>query len=222
MMTTPDFEKAAIKATETLIKFGVSTAPVFPVPILKRMPGVLVLSFSEISNMVDIDHSHIKKLFGLDNQDAVTSIKVDDGKLQYLVAYNQLLPFAMIQRSLARELGHIVLEHDGSLPEDVRVMEAKAFSKHLLCPRALIHAIEDLGTKLTVEAVGCITGCYGRCQEFIRTYLPGTHVPAELNRKVKEQFADYIQNFVDYQSILVRKDKSPLVDLGAYMEGYVE
>lgn len=219
---TPDFEKAAIKATETLIKFGVSTAPVEPMPIFKRIPGVLVLSFSEISNMVDIDRKRIKKLFGLENQDAVTSIKVDDGKLQYLVAYNQLLPFAMIQRSLARELGHIILEHDGSLPEDVRVMEAKAFSKHLLCPRALIHAIEESGTKLTVEALGCITGCYGRCQEFIREHLPETHVPAELNRQVKAQFADYIQNFVDYQSILVKKDKSPLADLGAYMEGYEE
>ena len=219
---TPDFEKAAIMATETLIKYGVSTAPVEPMPIFKRIPGVLVLSFSEISNMVDIDRKRIKILFGLENQDAVTSIKVDDGKLQYLVAYNQLLPFAMIQRSLARELGHIILEHDGSQPEDVRVMEAKAFSKHLLCPRALISAIEESGAHLTVEAFGCITGCYGRCQDFIRNNLPGTHVPAELNRKVKAQFADYIQNFVDYQSILVKRDKSQLVDLGAYMDGYEE
>ena len=220
-MKTPNFEKAAIKATEILIKYGVSTAPVFPVPILKRMPGVLVLSFSEISNWIDIEREHLTTLFGLENQDAVTSVRINDGKLQYLIAYNQLLPFNMIQRALARELGHIVLEHDGSLPEDVRSMEAKAFSKHLLCPRPLIKAIQASGSRLTVEAVGCITGCYGRCQNFIRK-LPGVHVPAEMNRKVKEQFNDYVQNFISYQSILVKRDTSPEADFGTYMDGYEE
>lgn len=218
---SPDFQKAATKATETLIKYNVTTAPIFPLQILKQIPGVLVLSFSEICNMIDIEHKHMATLFGLENQDAVTSIKIDDGKRKYIVAYNQLLPFNMLQRSLARELGHIVLGHDGSLPEDVRIMEAKCFSKHLLCPRALIHAIEESGSKLTVEAVGCITGCYGRCQKFMRD-LPETHVPAELNRKVKEQFADYVQNFISYQHILVKKDTSPIADLGTYMDGYEE
>lgn len=218
---TPDYEKAALKATELIIKFGISTAPVFPLPILKRLPGTLVLSFAEISNRIDIERKKLVTMFGLDNQDAVTSVRVDDGNLHYIVAYNQLLPFNMLQRSLARELGHIILEHDDSIPEDVRVMEAKAFSKHLLCPRALIHAIHESGDQLTVEAVGCITGCYGRCQAFIRK-LPGTHVPAEMNRKVKELFAPYVENFLNYQSILVQKDVSPLADFGEYMTGYEE
>lgn len=220
-MMTPDYEKAAIKATEILIKYGVSTAPVFPMPILKRTPGTLVLSFSEISNLIDVERKKLVTLFGLENQDAVTSVRVDEGQLHYLVAYNQQLPFQMVQRSLARELGHIVLEHDDSLPEDVRVLEAKCFSKHLLCPRALIHAIQETGAQLTVEAVGCITGCYGRCQSLIRK-LPGVHVPAEMNRKVKEQFADYVDNFLSYQSILVQRDSSPLADFGQYMDGYEE
>lgn len=218
---TPDFQKAAIKATEILIKYGISTAPVSPIQILEKMPGVLVLSFSEISNWINIERNHLITLFGLENQDAVTSVRIDNGKLQYLVAYNQLLPVSMIQRSLARELGHIILEHDGSLPEDVRSMEAKCFSKHLLCPRPLIHSVEESGLKLTVEAVGCITGCYDRCQKFIRN-LPGVHVPAEMNRQVKKQFDKYVQNFIGYQSILIEKDTSPLADLGSYMEGYEE
>lgn len=221
MRTTPDYERAAIKATEILIKYKVNTAPIFVMPILKQMPGTLVLDFSEISNLINIDRRKLVTMFGLENQDAVTSVRVNDGKLQYIVAYNQQLPFIMLQRSLARELGHIVLEHDGSLPEDVRIMEAKAFSKHLLCPRALIHAVQEAGDRLSVEAVGCITGCYGRCLRFIRT-LPGVHVPAEMNRQVKEQFADYIENFTSYQSILVKRDQSPLADFGNYMDGYEE
>ena len=217
----PNYEKAAIKATETLIKYGISTAPVSPLPIFKQIPGVLVLSFSEISKRINIEHDHLATLFGLENQDAVTSIQIDNGKLNYIVAYNQLLPVNMIQRSLARELGHIILQHDGSLPEEVRTAEAKCFSKHLLCPRALIKAIQESGIKLTVEAVGCITGCYGRCQNVIRT-LPGVHVPAELNRAVKAQFENYVQNFINYQSILIEKDTSPIADFGAFMDGYEE
>ena len=218
---TPDFEKAAVKATELLIQYGISTAPILPLSILKQMSGVLVLSFSEISNMIDLDGKNITTLFGLDNQDAVTSVRLHNGKLHYLIGYNQLLPLNILQRSLARELGHIVLGHDGSKPEDVRVMEAKAFSKHLLCPRALIHEIQENGFPLTIESFGCITGCYGRCQNFIRK-LPGTHVPAELNRKVKAQFADYTQNWISYQQILVKKDSSPFADFGTYMDGYEE
>ena len=217
----PDFQKAAIKATETLIKYGVHSAPVDPLPILKQIPGVLVLSFSEISNEIDIKRNNLVTIFGLENQDAVTSVQIDNGSLRYIVAYNQQLSLYILQRSLARELGHIILEHNESIPEDVRVMEAKCFSKHLLCPRALIHAIQEKGASLTVEAVGCITGCYGRCQALIRK-LPGVNVPAELNRKVHEQFSDYIDNFLRYQSFLVQKDSSPLAEFGDYMTGYEE
>ena len=218
---TPDFEKAALLATETLIKYNIGAAPVFPLQILKRMPGVLVLSFSELSTRIDIERKKLVTMFGLENQDAVTSIQIEDGKLRYLVAYNQLLPFNMLQRALAQELGHILLGHNESVPEEIRVMEAKCFTKHLLCPRAMIHAIHESGKPLTVEAFGSITGCYGRCQSMIRQ-LPGIHIPVELNRKIKELFAAYVDNFISYQSFLVQKDTSPLADLGTYMDFYEE
>ena len=44
---TPDYQKAAIKATETLIQYQIGTAPIDPLPILKKTPGVIVLSFEE-------------------------------------------------------------------------------------------------------------------------------------------------------------------------------
>ena len=218
---TPNYEAAAIKATETLIKYGISTAPIIPLPIFKRTPGVLVLSFAEMSGKIGIERKNLVTMFGLENQDAVTSVEIEDGKLKYLVAYNQRLPFYMLQRALARELGHIVLGHDGSLPEEVRTAEAQCFAVHFLCPRALIHALQENGTRLTVEAVGSVTGCYERCMNIVRK-LPGVNVPAELNRKVKEQFSDYLSNFSDFQSILVEQDQSPQADFGTYMDGYKE
>ena len=217
---TPNYDKAATLAAETLIKHGIGSAPVLPIHIIKKMPGVLVVSFAEMSQSSGIDRKNIVTMFGENNQDAVTSVHEKNGKLVYLVAYNQRLPIYMIQRSLARELGHIVLGHDGSLPEDVRHEEAQAFAYHLICPRALVHAVQQSGIRFSTEVLGNMTGCYERCLLGMRK-LPGTNVPAELNRQVRDQFAEYINNFLDYQTF-VREDESVTADFGSFMEGYRE
>ena len=217
----PDFQTAAIKAAETLIQHGISTAPVDSLPILKKHPGVLVVSFKEMSELSGVSRSSLLNACGEYNQDAVTTVNVEDGKLRYLVAYNQALPQALVQRSLARELGHIVLGHDGSKPEEVRTAEAICFANHLLCPRALIYSIINTGIRLTVEVIGNMTGCYDHCLGCMRK-IPATHVPPELNRAVRDQFIPYIKNFFDYQRIAMRKDGSALADLGTFMDGYEE
>ena len=106
---TPDFDKAAISATETLIKYQIKTAPVEPLPILKSIPGVLVISFAQMSETVGMDRNNLVTLCGANSQAAVTSVHMVEGRLMYVVAYNQYLPFAMLQRALARELGMQVM-----------------------------------------------------------------------------------------------------------------
>ena len=218
---TPDYDRAATAAMETLIKYEINTAPVLPFPIFKHTKGVLVLSFAEISNVFDIDRKHLVNSIGEENQDAVTIVNTDDGKLRYVVTYNQRLPFYMLQRSLARELGHIILGHDGSRPSDVRTAEAYCFAYHLLCPRPLIKAVQDAGIKLTTEVLGNRTGCYERCLIGMKQ-TPGVHVAADLNRKVRNQFAEYMANYLDYQSIISDSDKSPAADFGTFMDNYIE
>ena len=218
---TPDYERAAIKATEMLIKHNISTAPVTPLPVFKRTPGCLVLSFTEMSGRIGVDRDNLISMFDTEQHDAVTSTHFEDGKLRYLVTYNQRLPMYLVQRALARELGHIVLGHDGTRPEDVRMAEAYTFAHHFLCPRPLIRAIQESGLPFTVEVLGAMSGCYERCLQGMRK-TPPVHVPAELNRKVKEQFADYIANFLDFESYLSKSDESMLVNLGTYMDGYEE
>ena len=218
---TPDYERAAVAAMEMLVKHNVTSAPVMPLPIFKRTPGVLVLSFTEMSGRIGVDRDNLVSMFDTEQHDAVTSTHFEDGKLRYLVTYNQRLPLYFLQRALARELGHIVLGHDGSRPEDVRMAEAYTFAHHLLCPRPLLRAVLDSDIPLTVEVLGAMTGCYERCLQGMRK-TPAVHVPAELNRKVKEQFADYISNFLDFESYLSKSDESMLANLGTYMDGYKE
>ena len=219
-MIKPDFERAAIKAAETIINNGINTAPVAPLPILKKTAGVLVLSFAEVSESVGVERRKLISLFG-ERQDAVTSVQVDDQKIKDAVAYNQRLPFYMLQRGIARELGHIILGHDGTRPEEIRSAEATCFAYHLLCPRPLIKAVQDSGVKLTIEVLGNLTGCYERCLSGMRK-TPGVSVPAELNREIKKNFADYIENFIEFQKIVSADDDSPVVDFGSFMEGYSE
>lgn len=218
---TPDFEKAAIAATEMLIKHNITTAPVLPLPVFKRTPGCIALSFTEMSATLGLTRDNLLTTFETESHDAVTSIHFDDGKLRYLVTYNQRLPFYLLQRALARELGHIVLGHDGSRPEEVRMAEAYCFAHHFLCPRPLIHAIQQSGIPFTVEVLGAMTGCYERCLQGMRK-TPPVYVPADLNRQVRDQFADYISNFLDFESYLSKSDESMLANFGTYMDGYEE
>lgn len=218
---TPDFDRAATAAAEVLIKYGICTAPVDPIPIFKKADGFNVVTFTEMSRLIGVDRSDVLSAFSAENHDAVSSAYLKDGHPHYLVAYNMRLPAYLIQRALAREMGHIVLGHDGSRPEDVRNAEALCFAHHLLCPRALIHAIQESGTKITVEVLGNTTGCYERCLVGMR-HEPATHVAPELNRKVRDQFADYVAEFLDFQSFLSREDDSMIANFGTFMDGYEE
>jgi len=218
---TPDFDRAATAAAEILIKYGICTAPIDPIPIFKKADGYNVVTFTEMSQLIGMDRQALVATFSVENHDAVSSAFIKNGKPHYLVAYNMQLPQYLVQRALAREMGHIVLGHDGSRPESVRNAEAQCFAHHLLCPRALIHSIQKSGTKITTEVLGNTTGCYERCLIGMRR-TPATHVPAELNRKIKEQFADYLRDFLDFQSYLALEDDSMIANFGTYMDGYEE
>lgn len=216
----PNYQKAAVMATEILIQYGITSTPVSPLPILKNTPGVLVFTFESISNHVDQDRRCVISMFG-QNQDAFTTVNKVGDKKQYIVTYNQQLPQVIIQRSLSRELGHIILGHDGTLPEDVRNEEARAFANHLLVPRPLIHAIRSAGIPITVEMLGNLTGCFDYCLSCMRR-IPPVSVPVELNRAVRDQFAAYIDNFIEYHRTASLSDSSALADFGTYMDNYEE
>lgn len=219
---TPDYDRAAIKATETLITHRITAAPIDPFPVLKSFPGVLVISYADMALQMELDRDKLLKSITSENYDAMAFAKTINGNLMYIIIYNQRLPNYLIQRALARELGHIVLGHNGTRPEDVRRAEAQAFAYHFICPRALIKAVqEESGLAITTEVLGVMTGCYERCLAGMRK-TPGAHVPPELNRLVRDQFKNYMANLCDYLSIMAPTDESAVADFGSYMDGYEE
>ena len=66
-----------------------------------------------------------------------------------------------------------------------------------------------------------LTGCNDHCLTCIRK-LPAVHVPADLNRQVRDLFMPYIINYFNFQRHAEKLDGSALADLGTYMDGYEE
>ena len=119
----PDYKKAEQKAKELR-----ETGAECPLQILKNLAHVESASFASASSRYGINREALLSMFDDGNQDAITMYR--NGS--YLVIYNQELPCKTIRHAVARELGHIVMEHDGSRPEDVRMEEAEYFATEFL------------------------------------------------------------------------------------------
>ena len=89
---TPNLERAATAAAETLIKYNVTSTPVAPLRILKSIPGVIVLSFAEMASGIGMERKELMDKYAVMNKDAFTLVKEVGGKLRYFVGYNMLLP----------------------------------------------------------------------------------------------------------------------------------
>ena len=218
----PDYDRAATAAMQILIDNQITETPIVPLPILLSYSGVRVISFAKMANEVNMERDELVPLF-VHNQDAATfklNMKIDD--VEYVVAYNMRLPFEIIWRGLARELGHIVLGHDGiTRPYEVRKAEAMCFAHHLLSPRPIIRMIQESGLPLTMNILSDTNGCIDECVEDM-SEIPGAHVPPEMNRAVREQFSRGIGEYIRFHNAAKKVDHSPLVDLGTFMNNYEE
>ena len=223
MINKPYLDNAAIKAMEILIEHHITETPVNPLPIMLQYPGVRVIPFTRMANDAGMERSDLVPMFG-SNQDAATfhlsMPGLDDVK--YVVVYNMRLPIEIIWRGIARELGHIVLGHDGvTRSMKVRLAEAMTFAHHLLSPRPVIHLLQSSGMPFTMSVLAHTTGCSEECVEDMQQ-IPGVHVPKELNIQVRDLFAPHINEYISFHRSAPMADHSPLIDLGSFMDGYEE
>ena len=222
MLTQPNLDLAATKALRILIDHHITETPVNPLPILLNYPGVRVMPFTRMAIDAGIDRNDLVPMFG--NQDAATFHLDLPGfdDVRYVVVYNMRLPFEIIWRAVARELGHIVLGHDGvTRSMDARMAEANCFAHHLISPRPVIRLLQDSGMPLTMNVLANTTGCSDECVEALQQ-IPGVHVDPALNRAVREQFAPHIMEYVAFHKSAPRRDNSPVLDFGSFMDEYTE
>lgn len=217
----PDYDRAATAAMQLLADHAVSETPIIPLPFLMARPDVRVISFAKMANEANTERDKLIPLF-VANQDAATfRLGMDIDGVRYVVVYNTRLPYEIIWRGIARELGHIVLDHDGvTRTKEVRRAEAMCFAHHLLSPRPVLRMLQEAGI-LTMNTLSDTTGCIDECVYDMQV-IPGAHVPLELNRQVRALFAHRIEEYIRFHAAAHRKDRSALVDLGTFMDGYEE
>lgn len=133
---TPDYTKAAEKAVDTVSRFGINPEHPDPALVLRQMRNVVLIPYASDGELLG------------DNQDAFTLVNRENGELQYIIIYNQALEPVPLRLALSRELGHIILEHDGNNPESVWMEEAICFAYHFLCPLPLLHEIRARGVPI--------------------------------------------------------------------------
>lgn len=220
---TPNYEAAATKALEILLENQITETPIDSLSILLKYPGVRVMSFTRFAAHAGIDRKEFVPMFG-ENQDAATFHLNMRGMedINYIVVYNMRLPYDIIWRGVARELGHIALKHDGQTrPTEVRMSEAMCFAHHLISPRPIIHMLQESGIPLTANVLTATTGCSDDCVEDMRT-IPGVETSPDLNRKVRDLFSRGISEYIQFHKASQKADKSPVLDFGTYMDGYRE
>ena len=217
---TPDFDCAATMAMETLIENHITETPIDSLSMLLKQPGVRVVSFTRFASQAGMERHELVPMFG-GNQDAATfNLDMIDG-VRYVVVYNMRLPFDIVWRGVARELGHIVLGHDGQTrATEVRHAEAMCFAHHLISPRPILQMLRE-AVPLTMNVLTATTGCSDDCVEELRT-IPGANVPGEINREVRKLFERGITEYVRFNKASDKAHQSPLIDLGTYMDNYIE
>ena len=217
-----DYDRAATAAMQILIDHSITETPINPLPILLSYEGVRVLPFTKMANEAGVEREDLIPLFGANVDAATFHLGMNMEGVKYVVVYNMRLPSEIIWRGIARELGHIVLGHDGvTRPSDVRLSEAMCFAHHLLCPRPIVQILRDSGINLTMNVLTNPVGCSDECVDGMQN-IPGAHVPAALNRKVKSLFTRGISEYISFHNAAPRADKSAVVDLGTYMDNYEE
>ena len=223
MITTPDFDLAARRALEILRDNHITETPINPLPILLQTPGVRVMPFTKMANEVNRDRLDLIPMFGTNTDAATFHLQMpglDD--VNYVVVYNMRLPFEIIWRGIARELGHIVLGHTGTArTADARMAEAVCFAHHLISPRPIIRYLQSSGLPLTMNVLSAVTGCSDSCVDEMQT-IPGAHVSPDLNAQVRDLFVPHLSEYINFHRSSPKIDKSPVVDFGTFMDGYEE
>ena len=225
MINKPDYDRAATAAMQLLVDRSVSETPVHSMNILLSYPHVRVIPYISAAKQAGMDRKELVPLFG--NQDAAL-FKLhmpDDPEMKdvdYVVFYNMFLPSEVVRRAIARELGHIVLGHDGMTRSmEARMEEAHCFAHHLLTPRPIIHMLQQSGMPVTINMLVETTGCSESCVDEMQS-IPSASVPADLNRQVSSLFAPHIMEYIEFHRHSAKCDHSPVVDFGSYMNGYKE
>lgn len=137
MSRSPDLHRAADVAARVLLARQADTLPVDPLRLLRACRDTQVYTFEDAADALNAPRAALATL--LRDVDAVTYRMPSAEKLQYIVVYRTDGNPARLRFTLAHELGHRILGHEGASPAEEA--EADCFASHLLCPEPVVKAV---------------------------------------------------------------------------------
>ena len=137
MSRAPDLHRAADAAARVLLAQRVDALPVDPLRLLRACRDTQVYTFEDAADTLDVPRAAIAA--HLRDADAVTYRMPSAEKLLYIIVYRTDGNPARLRFTLAHELGHRVLGHEGTSPAEEA--EADCFASHLLCPEPVVKAV---------------------------------------------------------------------------------
>jgi len=138
----PDLAHAARLAARCLVRMQVTALPVQPIDILRRCRNTVIYTYRQAAESIAMgEYDFERRCAGADAFTIRGS--THDGQRAYVVCYRAGGNPARLNFTLAHELGHIVLSHQGGDPADEA--EANCFAQHLLCPAPVLHRLQKEG-----------------------------------------------------------------------------
>ncbi len=183
MSRRPDMNRAASMAYRLLIRAEVTALPVDPLALLRRCRDTQVCTYVEAADWLGLTDAEMARRFG--PAEAFTLRQETDGLRQYMVVYQTGGNPARQRFTLAHELGHRVLGHQGKDPAEEQ--EADCFASHLLCPRPVIARLAERFRPLYAEQVA--DACYVSLS-CARNLTDAVDVPDELTAQVDALLKD--------------------------------
>lgn len=147
MMRRPDFSRAATMACRVLDEQRIDALPVNPLMLLRKCRDTQVMTVPEAAETLGLPEAEFEKRFGL--PEAMTFRMQSEGSFHYIVVYRPDGNPARLRFTLAHELGHRLLRHEGN--ERWEEQEADCFASHLLCPRPALELLARRFDPLSAE-----------------------------------------------------------------------
>lgn len=154
MTRLPDWRRVERMAWRVLLARKITTLPVEPLSILKACRDTRVMTAREAAEELGLPQEQLERL--LDGADALTMRRQHQGRPHYVVIYRNDGHPARLRFTLAHELGHRLLGHNGGDAAEER--EADHFASHLLCPEPVVAHLRACCASLPLQSLA--VGCY--------------------------------------------------------------
>lgn len=189
---TPDIDRAAEMAYRCLLAHGCSQLPVDPARIIRCTRGVTLYTYEQAAEALGVDVSVLERSAG--GLDACTFRgEMKEGEVRYLVCFRTGGNPARLRFTLAHELAHIVMGHQGAGAGEER--EADAFAQHLLCPRPVLRWLMARCSPLYAEQVAAVCYVSVACAQQLASQAPAC-VQDEVEEQVGEMMKETLRNCV--------------------------